>query len=283
MGPRRSIREDCQVGRVSHRPMHRPTGAVPRSPATDRWAYGLASPYPPPSASGRTGWKTRGFTGRDRHCSGRTACAWKRWRPRCPEDCSRCGGPRSWSYSCKSVSCPACGAQTPADPDDVWPIPADRHRLPQPWPVRWARRRRSCCPRRRRRSPCRSCASRRSACSAPCWRRGPRSVPAAEPVPGPARRGSEQTAVSEEMPRSGHGAARRGTPPAARWALTGCATAAACLGRAAPTTTPTRSRPPARTAAGRQQRGIDRPLDTGRAALLDALRERVIDSRGGRT
>jgi hypothetical protein len=38
-----------------------------------------------------------------------------------------------------------------------------------------------------------------------------------------------------------------------------------------------------RGAAGRQQRGIDRPLDTGRAALLDAFRERVIDSRGGRT
>jgi hypothetical protein len=37
-----------------------------------------------------------------------------------------------------------------------------------------------------------------------------------------------------------------------------------------------------RGAAGRLQRGIDRPIDTGRAALLDAFREQVLAGRAGK-
>jgi hypothetical protein len=35
-------------------------------------------------------------------------CPWANWRPRYPEDCPACGGPRYWSHSRKSVSCPRC-------------------------------------------------------------------------------------------------------------------------------------------------------------------------------
>jgi hypothetical protein len=68
-------------------------------------------------------------------CGRRPACAWKSWRPRHPADCPGCGGPRYWSHSRKSVSCPACGTHTAADPADVRPIPADRHPLPPPRPI----------------------------------------------------------------------------------------------------------------------------------------------------
>jgi hypothetical protein len=39
-------------------------------------------------------------------------CSWASWRPRYPRNCSRCGGPRFWSRSRKSVVCPACGLRT---------------------------------------------------------------------------------------------------------------------------------------------------------------------------
>jgi hypothetical protein len=42
-------------------------------------------------------------------CSRWPACGWARWRPRHPEDCPACGGPRYWSHSRKSVACAACG------------------------------------------------------------------------------------------------------------------------------------------------------------------------------
>ena len=39
-------------------------------------------------------------------------CPWASWRPRHPKDCPACGGPRYWSHSRKSVSCPLCGVRT---------------------------------------------------------------------------------------------------------------------------------------------------------------------------
>jgi hypothetical protein len=77
----------------------------------------------------------RGGWGRLWLCSGRPGCAWKSWRPRHPADCPSCGGPRFWAHSRKSVSCPACGARTPADPADVRPIPDLRYPLPPPRPI----------------------------------------------------------------------------------------------------------------------------------------------------
>jgi hypothetical protein len=35
-------------------------------------------------------------------------CSWASWRPRHPRDCRRCGGPRFWSHSRKSVGCDRC-------------------------------------------------------------------------------------------------------------------------------------------------------------------------------
>jgi hypothetical protein len=55
-------------------------------------------------------------------------CGWLSWRPRTPEDCPRCGGPRFWSHSRKSFSCPGCGQRWWARP--TWLQPAGR----QPWP-----------------------------------------------------------------------------------------------------------------------------------------------------
>ena len=39
-------------------------------------------------------------------------CEWASWRPRAPRDCPRCGSPRYWSHSRKSVACAACGLRT---------------------------------------------------------------------------------------------------------------------------------------------------------------------------
>jgi hypothetical protein len=44
-------------------------------------------------------------------CSRWPACGWESWRPRSPWDCDRCGGPRYWSHSRKSISCGACGTR----------------------------------------------------------------------------------------------------------------------------------------------------------------------------
>jgi hypothetical protein len=44
-------------------------------------------------------------------CSCWPVCSWSSWRPRHPEDCSRCHGPRFWSCSRKSVSCLQCGVR----------------------------------------------------------------------------------------------------------------------------------------------------------------------------
>jgi hypothetical protein len=40
-------------------------------------------------------------------CSRQQECGWKSWRPRHVQDCA-CGGPRYWSWSRKTVYCPAC-------------------------------------------------------------------------------------------------------------------------------------------------------------------------------
>jgi hypothetical protein len=42
-------------------------------------------------------------------------CGWASWRPRAPRDCPRCGSPRYWSHSRKSVGCPGCGLRTRRD------------------------------------------------------------------------------------------------------------------------------------------------------------------------
>lgn len=41
-------------------------------------------------------------------CSRWPGCGWASWRPRHPHDCPGCGGPRFWSHSRLSASCPAC-------------------------------------------------------------------------------------------------------------------------------------------------------------------------------
>jgi hypothetical protein len=39
-------------------------------------------------------------------------CSWASWRPRAQRDCPRCGSPRFWSHSRKSVVCGSCGLRT---------------------------------------------------------------------------------------------------------------------------------------------------------------------------
>ena len=46
-------------------------------------------------------------------CSKWPECKWASWRPRHPEDCSTCGGPRYWSRHGRIVRCPAC---------EPWPL-----------------------------------------------------------------------------------------------------------------------------------------------------------------
>jgi hypothetical protein len=35
-------------------------------------------------------------------------CEWRTWRPRHPQDCQACGGPRYWSHNRRSIACPRC-------------------------------------------------------------------------------------------------------------------------------------------------------------------------------
>ncbi|HEY7309549.1 MAG TPA: hypothetical protein VH643_09340 [Gemmataceae bacterium] len=39
-------------------------------------------------------------------------CPWASWRPRASRNCKRCGGPRYWSHSRKSIVCGGCGVRT---------------------------------------------------------------------------------------------------------------------------------------------------------------------------
>jgi hypothetical protein len=39
-------------------------------------------------------------------------CPWASWRPRASRDCRRCGAPRYWSHSRKSIECSGCGVRT---------------------------------------------------------------------------------------------------------------------------------------------------------------------------
>jgi len=56
---------------------------------------------------------TCGFWPRFWRCRRWPACRWATWRPRHPQDCPQCGGPRYWSHSRLSVACPACGLRWP--------------------------------------------------------------------------------------------------------------------------------------------------------------------------
>jgi hypothetical protein len=44
-------------------------------------------------------------------CQRWPTCPWSSWRPRHPDDCPDCGGPRLWSHSRKSAACTRCGAR----------------------------------------------------------------------------------------------------------------------------------------------------------------------------
>jgi hypothetical protein len=65
-------------------------------------------------------------------CSGRPTCAWTSGRPRHPQDCPDCGGPRYWSHSRKSVNCLECGIRSPANPNDTR---RGRNPFPPPRPL----------------------------------------------------------------------------------------------------------------------------------------------------
>jgi hypothetical protein len=80
---------------------------------------------PPPEPQPRVRWRTdcpecrarvvvRSAAGKARfwRCGRWPLCPWSSWRPRAPRDCPRCGSPRSWSHSRKSVGCPGCGLRT---------------------------------------------------------------------------------------------------------------------------------------------------------------------------
>ena len=41
-------------------------------------------------------------------------CPWASWRPRHPRNCTKCGGPRFWSHSRKTVVCDPCGMRITA-------------------------------------------------------------------------------------------------------------------------------------------------------------------------
>jgi hypothetical protein len=45
-------------------------------------------------------------------CGRWPACPWASWRPRAPRNCRRCGAPRFWSHSRKSIVCSGCGVRT---------------------------------------------------------------------------------------------------------------------------------------------------------------------------
>ena len=63
-----------------------------------------------PVAVGRTfavGWPRLSFW----RCSAWPACSWSSWRPRHPDDCQVCGGPRLWSQSRRSIGCTRCGVR----------------------------------------------------------------------------------------------------------------------------------------------------------------------------
>jgi hypothetical protein len=44
-------------------------------------------------------------------CSRWPRCRWASWRPRFPDDCPTCRGPRYYSKSRLSCSCPTCGVR----------------------------------------------------------------------------------------------------------------------------------------------------------------------------
>lgn len=73
----------------------------------------------------RVTWEGLGFA--FWRCSRWPECRWASWRPRHPENCPACRGPRFWSHSRLSVHCPRCGTRTrvfPASPPQL-PPPSD--------------------------------------------------------------------------------------------------------------------------------------------------------------
>jgi hypothetical protein len=57
-------------------------------------------------------------------CSRWPWCRWASWRPRHMQDCPDCGGPRYWSHSRLSVSCPGCGSRVRCDSGADRPVAA---------------------------------------------------------------------------------------------------------------------------------------------------------------
>jgi hypothetical protein len=95
---------DAKVIRYARRPRYRPrVPAHPGCPACGSpSAVRAVEAGNPRGCWGLVFWR----------CSRWPACRWASWRPRHPEDCSNCGGPRFWSHSRKSVSCWACRVRT---------------------------------------------------------------------------------------------------------------------------------------------------------------------------
>ena len=56
----------------------------------------------------------RSATGKARfwRCGRWPECPWASWRPRASRNCRRCGAPRYWSHSRKSIVCSGCGVRT---------------------------------------------------------------------------------------------------------------------------------------------------------------------------
>jgi hypothetical protein len=90
-----------------------------------RQALAEAARRPPPDPRPRVRWRkdcplcrarvvVRTARGGARfwRCGRWPLCSWASWRQRAPRNCSRCGAPRYWSHSRKSISCSACGMRT---------------------------------------------------------------------------------------------------------------------------------------------------------------------------
>jgi hypothetical protein len=65
-----------------------------------------------PLCKARVSVRTAAGKARFWRCGRWPLCPWASWRPRAPRDCRRCGAPRYWSHSRRSVACGGCGLRT---------------------------------------------------------------------------------------------------------------------------------------------------------------------------